>query len=452
MALAILISGCTGTPSRPATGPSTSGPAASSTTAATRLKCSPAYSGSSGDIVDQSSGEHFSRLKVLCIGDVGTAAHPQGTISGESLYVCITVGLPMSPEFRIARVDLSTYAVSESRVLPGDCGQPQVSFGAVWVEAGREAGSKGFSIVGLSPSDLGVLASFGIPAIDSFAPFGPDLWVATGGNLFSIDPITGTRIRVMLPSFGPSEQIAGIVSSPPFVFLTLTGTSEADNYVISYRPSSRLVTTVPGTEDSEVAAVTGDLVWISMSGGLHSGVYAVFVDSQRLPHDTPSCQGYNSAWGAMAGAGDMWCNQVGPPLTCISGASGATLASLRLPGSKLSGNVGLRSGPFALAAGGGRLVISASSDFMNGSGIAIYKLDPRCDAPTQSRAPKARSSEGVARPTSWRALRQRAQRERPQLCMEKYTRPSSETIRARPPTPKVHDGCRPTFLGPLSSS
>ena len=91
--------------------------------------------------------------------------------------------------------------------------------------------------------------------------------------------------------------------------------------------------------------------------------------------------GPNGTWTAVLGAGDLWFELGGTPLVCVSGVTGIQSAALRLPGSVVTQNLGASRAPAFIAAGNGDMVIGAWLHRPQGlvaSGLAIYRLDPRC--------------------------------------------------------------------------
>ncbi|MGO8722830.1 MAG: hypothetical protein ACLQRM_08885 [Acidimicrobiales bacterium] len=93
--------------------------------------------------------------------------------------------------------------------------------------------------------------------------------------------------------------------------------------------------------------------------------------------------GVDGLWVAVPDAGDLWFQFVGGPLECVSGKAGRSDASLRLPNTFSSQNIAEATPPGFVAADATNLIIAANETHganPSESGIAVYALDPRCDA------------------------------------------------------------------------
>jgi hypothetical protein len=91
--------------------------------------------------------------------------------------------------------------------------------------------------------------------------------------------------------------------------------------------------------------------------------------------------GINGSWRAVAVESDLWFQQVGNPLDCISGQTGRLDASLRLPNTFNPDNAAAATPPGFVAADKNNLIIAASEahgDSPSESGVAVYEMDPRC--------------------------------------------------------------------------
>jgi hypothetical protein len=91
----------------------------------------------------------------------------------------------------------------------------------------------------------------------------------------------------------------------------------------------------------------------------------------------------NGTWTAVPDAGDLWFQIAGDPLECVSGRTGRVDTELRLPNTFGSQNIAEATPPGFVAADATNLVIAANETHganPSESGIAVYALDPRCDA------------------------------------------------------------------------
>jgi hypothetical protein len=94
--------------------------------------------------------------------------------------------------------------------------------------------------------------------------------------------------------------------------------------------------------------------------------------------------GVDGLWIGVPDAGDLWFQFVGEPLECVSGKTGRSDASLRLPNTFSGGdNLAVLTPPGFVAADATNLIIAANETHganPSESGIAVYALDPRCRA------------------------------------------------------------------------
>ena len=84
----------------------------------------------------------------------------------------------------------------------------------------------------------------------------------------------------------------------------------------------------------------------------------------------------------MPDAGDLWFQFVGEPLECVSGKTGRPDTSLRLPDTFSGGdNLAVLTPPGFVAADATNLITAANETHganPSESGIAVYRMDPRC--------------------------------------------------------------------------
>jgi hypothetical protein len=91
----------------------------------------------------------------------------------------------------------------------------------------------------------------------------------------------------------------------------------------------------------------------------------------------------NGTWTAITDAGDLWFQIAGDPLDCVSGKTARVDTELRLPDTFSSQNIAEATPPGFVAADATNLIVAANETHganPSESGIAVYALDPRCDA------------------------------------------------------------------------
>ena len=347
----------------------------SAATAVTKAPCSPAGTGNEA-VVDLDSHRSFARLRTVCVGTL----HGTGVIDAGALFVLQDVGPAQDASTEVVRVDLTTYAVARSTALAGGFSM-FAGLGAIWVLTN----STNVSLLQLSPVTLRVLHRFADrDGAWDFVPFAGRLWFIDDYSLKTLNPIDGRISVARLPWLPAGLSPASVTSSGGQLYLLAASQKSPDTAIAIFNPLSgahRFARQLAG--GSVLLSVTGRVLWVGPPSGMSSSVTGYSTQSLRPLTGGFSGGGPNGTWTAVPDAGDLWFQLAGDPLECVSGNTGRTDAILRLPNTFSSQNIAEATPPGFVAADATNLIIAANETHganPSESGIAVYALDPRCDA------------------------------------------------------------------------
>ena len=354
----------------------------SAATTVAKVPCSPAGTGN-GAVVDLDSHRSFARLRTVCVGTL----HGTGVIDAGALFVLQDVGPAQDASTEVVRVDLTTYAVARSTALAGGFSM-FAGLGAIWVLTN----STNVSLLQLSPVTLRVLHRFADPdGAWDFVPFAGRLWFidnycskTLNGCLKTLNPIDGRVSVVRLPWLPAGLSPSSLTSSSGEMYLLAASQKSPDTAIAIFNPLSgahRFARQLAG--GSVLLSVTGRVLWVGPPSGMSSWVTGYSAENLRPLTGGFSGGGPNGTWTAVPDAGDLWFQLAGDPLKCVSGNTGRPDANLRLPNSFSSQNIAEATPPGFVAADATNLIIAANETHganPSESGIAVYALDPRCDA------------------------------------------------------------------------
>ena len=347
----------------------------SAATTVAKVPCSPAGTGN-GAVVDLDSHRSFARLRTVCVGTL----HGTGVIDAGALFVLQDVGPAQDASTEVVRVDLTTYAVARSTALAGGFSM-FAGLGAIWVLTN----STNVSLLQLSPVTLRVLHRFADrDGAWDFVPFAGRLWFIDDYSLKTLNPIDGRISVARLPWLPAGLSPASVTSSGGQLYLLAASQKSPDTAIAIFNPLSgahRFARQLAG--GSVLLSVTGRVLWVGPPSGMSSWVTGYSAQSLRPLTGGFSAGGPNGTWTAVPDAGDLWFQLAGDPLECVSGNTGRTDAILRLPNTFSSQNIAEATPPGFVAADATNLIIAANETHganPSESGIAVYALDPRCDA------------------------------------------------------------------------
>ena len=347
----------------------------SAATTVAKVPCSPAGTGN-GAVVDLDSHRSFARLRTVCVGTL----HGTGVIDAGALFVLQDVGPAQDASTEVVRVDLTTYAVARSTALAGGFSM-FAGLGAIWVLTN----STNVSLLQLSPVTLRVLHRFADrDGAWDFVPFAGRLWFIDDYSLKTLNPIDGRISVARLPWLPAGLSPASVTSSGGQLYLLAASQKSPDTAIAIFNPLSgahRFARQLAG--GSVLLSVTGRVLWVGPPSGMSSSVTGYSTQSLRPLTGGFSGGGPNGTWTAVPDAGDLWFQLAGDPLECVSGNTGRTDAILRLPNTFSSQNIAEATPPGFVAADATNLIIAANETHganPSESGIAVYALDPRCDA------------------------------------------------------------------------
>ena len=347
----------------------------SAATTVAKVPCSPAGTGN-GAVVDLDSHRSFARLRTVCVGTL----HGTGVIDAGALFVLQDVGPAQDASTEVVRVDLTTYAVARSTALAGGF-LMFAGLDAIWVLTN----STNVSLLQLSPVTLRVLHRFADrDGAWDFVPFAGRLWFIDDYSLKTLNPIDGRISVARLPWLPAGLSPASVTSSGGQLYLLAASQKSPDTAIAIFNPLSgahRFARQLAG--GSVLLSVTGRVLWVGPPSGMSSSVTGYSTQSLRPLTGGFSGGGPNGTWTAVPDAGDLWFQLAGDPLECVSGNTGRTDAILRLPNTFSSQNIAEATPPGFVAADATNLIIAANETHganPSESGIAVYALDPRCDA------------------------------------------------------------------------
>ena len=347
----------------------------SAATTVAKVPCSPAGTGN-GAVVDLDSHRSFARLRTVCVGTL----HGTGVIDAGALFVLQDVGPAQDASTEVVRVDLTTYAVARSTALAGGF-LMFAGLDAIWVLTN----STNVSLLQLSPVTLRVLHRFADrDGAWDFVPFAGRLWFIDDYSLKTLNPIDGRISVARLPWLPAGLSPASVTSSGGQLYLLAASQKSPDTAIAIFNPLSgahRFARQLAG--GAVLLSVTGRVLWVGPPSGMSSSVTGYSTQSLRPLTGGFSGGGPNGTWTAVPDAGDLWFQLAGDPLECVSGNTGRTDAILRLPNTFSSQNIAEATPPGFVAADATNLIIAANETHganPSESGIAVYALDPRCDA------------------------------------------------------------------------
>jgi len=350
----------------------------STATTVAKEACSTVVTGNEA-VVDLDSHRSFARLRTVCIGTL--QLQRSAVIDAGALFVIHDVSPAQYEDTEIVRVDLTTYAV---RSVPlGGAAWIFAGLGDIWVETDSTVSS----LVELSPSSLRVLNRFADPdGTWRFLPFGGRLWFIDNYSLKTLNPISGRISVVALPWLPTGLSPESITSSGGQMYLLAASQKTPATAIATYNPVSgahRLVSETGLGGGAGLLGVTGRVLWVEPPGGNMHEVTAYSMQSLRPLVGGFSDGFLNGTWTAVPDAGDLWFQIAGDPLECVSGRTGRVDTELRLPNTFGSQNIAEAMPPGFVAADATNLIIAANETYganPSESDIAVYALDPRCDA------------------------------------------------------------------------
>ena len=371
VALALGFANMTGQATASATGQLAATPLAKAT-------CSSTKTGNEA-IVDLDSHKSFARLRTVCIGTL----YGIGVIDGDALFVLHHFGPARDPITQVVRIDLTTYAVARSVPFVG-VGGIFAGLGAIWVVTDSSA----WNLLQLSPVSLRVLHRLADPdRAWNFLPFAGRLWYIDNYSLKTLNPTDGRISTTDLSWLPAGLSLLNVTSSGGELYLlaSVPFAPGAAWAIATYNPVSgahRVVRQPEFSGGQDFLGVTGRVLWVRSYRGID--VYGVSAYSARSLRPLTSGfvgVGPNSGWMAGPDAGDLWFQLAGSPLECASGKTGRLDARLRLPYHNLTEATPQPQG--FVAADRSNLIVAATmlrGAYPSESGIAVYKLDPRCRA------------------------------------------------------------------------
>jgi hypothetical protein len=336
-------------------------------------------------VVDLNNHRSFARLRTVCVGTL----HRTGIIEAGALFVLQDVGPTQDARTEVVRVDLKTYAVTRSMPI-ADGSSMFAAFDALWV---LSASTK-VSLDQLSPTTLRVLHRFAEPdCAGGFVPFAGRLWFLNNCSVETLNPYsletqnpTDGRTSVVRLPWLPAGLIASsLTSSGSELYLLASSRTSPKTAIATYNPvtgAHRFVRQLAG--GSELLSVTGTVLWVEAQCFMACWFSAYSAKSLRPLTGGFGGGGLGGEWVAVPDDGDLWVQFEGGPLECVSGKTGRSDASLRLPNTYSGGhNLAVLTPPGFVAADATNLIIAANETHganSSESGIAVYALDPRCDA------------------------------------------------------------------------
>jgi hypothetical protein len=343
----------------------------------TKAPCPPTGTGNQA-IVDLDSHRSFARLRTVCVGTL----HGSGVIGAGALFVIHDVSPTQYENTEVVRIDLTTYAVKRSALLAGAV-SIFAGLGDIWAVTD----STESSLVQLSPSSLRVAHRFADPdGTWDFLPFGGRLWFIDNYSLKTLNPTDGRVSVAALPWLPAGLSPESITSSGGELYLLAASKKTPATAIATYNPVSgahRLVSETGLGGGAGLLGVTDRVLWVGPPGGNMHEVTAFSAQSLRPLTDGFSNGFLNGTWTAITDAGDLWFQIAGDPLDCVSGKTARVDTELRLPDTFSSQNIAEATPPGFVAADATNLIVAANETHganPSESGIAVYALDPRCDA------------------------------------------------------------------------
>jgi len=354
-------------------------------TPVSKANCSSTRNGNEA-VVDLESHKLFARLRTLCVGTL----YGTGVIEAGALYVLRDVGPAQDSSFEVVRIDLSTYAVTRSAPIAG-ASWIFPGLGDIWVATNS-------STLQLSQVSLRLLHSFtDLGEAGDFVPFAGRFWFLDSFNhsvkalnsLKTLDPTDGRVSVVSLPWLPTGLSPASIVSFGDELYLLLgsvQGTKFAPTAIATYDPVSgahRVVRQPKFSGELGLLGVTGRVLWVEAYRAMFSEGVSAYSPQSLRPLSGGFVSGFFSGGSgtAVPDAGDLWFQLAGGPVECVSGRTGRLDAKLRLPYQNLTKATRQPQG-FVAADASDLIVAATETRGLNPSesGVAVYKLDPRCRA------------------------------------------------------------------------
>ncbi len=339
--------------------------------------------------VDLDTHRRFDPIRVLALDNPLAA-----TIAGGFVYVSYLLKGP-NAGFRVARINPRTGALVRSTWFPGDYNQPPVvAYGSVWVVAGLCR----FQVVRMNQATLAVTVRKPIPRNFSSYLVADDgaFWLSSpnSARLARLNPHTGRFSTVLLPEMAPDSQVVGFASDPKsgLLYISVTNQNAAQSQATErFDPTtgSFFIVPSPPFELTRVLGVAGDILWVIQGGGMMT-YFAPFSTASLAPLSctravTCALAGNSGSVDGNVEDGIFAFEEAHAPdsgtgywrLDCIAGPRVSTVARLQLPSDSASFGAPTSPAPL-LALGDGYLVTFARVATNEGSGVAIFPLDPRC--------------------------------------------------------------------------
>jgi hypothetical protein len=167
---------------------------------------------------------------------------------------------------------------------------------------------------------------------------------------------------------------------------SVQGTKFAPTAIATYDPVSgahRVVRQPKFSGELGLLGVTGRVLWVEAYRAMFSEGVSAYSPQSLRPLSGGFVSGFFSGGSgtAVPDAGDLWFQLAGGPVECVSGRTGRLDAKLRLPYQNLTKATRQPQG-FVAADASDLIVAATETRGLNPSesGVAVYKLDPRCRA------------------------------------------------------------------------
>ena len=167
------------------------------------------------------------------------------------------------PQEVLARLDPRTGDVSARNTFsPGVLGAPLFADGALWV---TDSGTLGEFLLRLDPAALMVTGELKVggraAGVAAVAAAGGSLWLAGGGELLRVSPVTVTQTAVIAL---PGAVSSGVAASPDGSVLVVSTSGPSGSAVQRRDPrTGALLVAHPAAGAAVIDGVTGAGVWVS---------------------------------------------------------------------------------------------------------------------------------------------------------------------------------------------
>jgi hypothetical protein len=266
--------------------------------------------------------------------------HPDVTVTGGRVYVTWQVN-PVTaavPQIELTRIDQATGAIKAMRLLAaGQAGTPLAVGGWLWLPVVTPSG---LSLLRLNPVDLAQTADLSVPGGSGLSPVRGShlavadglLWVADGGRLLRVSPITGQLISsISLPGAVTSDVAANKNG-------TVLVVSEANDGGLGSVQRRNPVTgtviassTLTGVAAPSLGGLVQSGVWVAEATGMLG--YIERFDLATMAADPATRVGGTNGISVTVAAGLAWVTDGANPKHdyCADPVTGRALAQIQLP-------------------------------------------------------------------------------------------------------------------------